>query len=116
MDNNVFYYNFGWKDLDVCSLEHMLNVVQVMHASLEDGRKIGVHCHAGLGRTGLSIACLLLYKDRIQAEEAVLKIREARPGSIQTKRQKSFVSRYAYISCPADLKSILRRCEFPFHR
>jgi hypothetical protein len=26
-----------------------------------EGRKVAVHCHAGLGRTGLAIACFFLY-------------------------------------------------------
>jgi hypothetical protein len=94
MDNNVFFYSFGWPDMTCPSLDFMLNVVQVMSSSLEDGKKIGVHCHAGLGRTGLSIACLLLYKDRIKAEAAVLMVREARPGSIQTRKQTNFVNRF----------------------
>jgi protein tyrosine phosphatase domain-containing protein 1 len=84
MDSGIFFYNFGWPDMGICTLEHMLNVVQVMSASLEDGKKIAVHCHAGLGRTGLSIACLLLYKERMQAEEAILLVRKERPGIIKT--------------------------------
>lgn len=104
MDSGIFYYNFGWRDMDICPLEHMLNLVQVrgtqsnvpqvMCASLMDGKKIAVHCHAGLGRTGLSIACTLLYKDRISVEKAVQKVRSARPGSVQTRRQVAFVSRF----------------------
>jgi hypothetical protein len=84
----------------------MLNVVQVMCASLEDKKKIAVHCHAGLGRTGLSIACLLLYKDRMTADYAVSLVRENRPGSIQTKKQAAFVKRF-------ELYLVVLRVAFP---
>jgi protein-tyrosine phosphatase len=59
----VYYYNFGWKDMDIPELNTMIDIVQVMHHSIEKGHKVAVHCHAGLGRTGLSIACYLVYAE-----------------------------------------------------
>jgi protein tyrosine phosphatase len=36
--------------------------MQVMdYVTGTEGRKVAVHCHAGLGRTGLAIACFFLY-------------------------------------------------------
>jgi len=37
-----------------------------------------VHCHAGLGRTGVLIACYLIYSIRLTSHEAIMKVREAR--------------------------------------
>jgi len=49
---SVFFYNFGWKDYGVTSMDTILDMVKVMSFALEEG-KVAVHCHAGLGRTGV---------------------------------------------------------------
>lgn len=49
---SVYYYNFGWKDYGVASLTTILDMVKVMSFAVQEG-KLAVHCHAGLGRTGL---------------------------------------------------------------
>lgn len=49
---SVYYYNFGWKDYGVASLTTILDMVKVMSFAVQEG-KMAVHCHAGLGRTGL---------------------------------------------------------------
>ncbi len=53
-----------------------------------------VHCAAGLGRSGLTAACLLV-KTGLSSDEAIERVRGARPGPIQTVEQEEFVRRYA---------------------
>ena len=36
-------------------------------------RKIAVHCHAGLGRTGLAIACFFVFTGAMGADEVKIK-------------------------------------------
>ena len=48
---------------------------------------LSVHCAWGRGRTGTMIACYLAQVGNLTAEEAIKKIREIRPGSIDTERQ-----------------------------
>lgn len=68
--------------------------VQIMHYTTSvECRKVAVHCHAGLGRTGLAIACYLLASGQApSAPKAVEMVRAARPGSLQTQAQVMFVS------------------------
>lgn len=47
-----------------------------------EGQGIGVHCKAGLGRTGTLIGCYLMKHFRLTHAEAIAWIRICRPGSI----------------------------------
>nr|XP_006820288.1 PREDICTED: protein tyrosine phosphatase domain-containing protein 1-like [Saccoglossus kowalevskii] len=86
MDENIFFYNFGWDDYGIRSLPSILDMVKVMSFALQEG-KTAVHCHAGLGRTGVLIACYLIFSKRMDADQAIHFVREKRPGAIQTRGQ-----------------------------
>uniref|UniRef100_A0A9J8D527 Protein tyrosine phosphatase domain-containing protein 1 n=3 Tax=Cyprinus carpio TaxID=7962 RepID=A0A9J8D527_CYPCA len=94
MDSQIYFYNFGMSDFGVSSLEGMLDAVKVLAFAVQEG-KVAVHCHAGLGRTGVLIACYLVYTCRISASEAVHYVRIRRPCSIQTRSQISLVFDFA---------------------
>jgi atypical dual specificity phosphatase len=64
-------------------------VVRVM----DRGDAVVFHCHAGLGRTGLMLAAVLVWMGRT-AEEAVSEVRSAYRGYIQSEGQLAFV--YAF--------------------
>jgi atypical dual specificity phosphatase len=55
---------------------------------------VGVHCGAGLGRTGVVLACYFVTKD-LNAKNAVARVRRLRPGSIETPDQEEAVSEFA---------------------
>jgi len=95
MRANIFYYNFGWKDMKVPPMELVLNIVQVMCFTLSQNKKIAIHCHAGLGRTGLVIGCYLVYTNQLSAEDAIMQVRTHRPLSIQTTKQANFIHAFA---------------------
>jgi protein tyrosine phosphatase domain-containing protein 1 len=63
----------------------------MQYVTITEGRKVAVHCHAGLGRTGLAIACHLVFTRANSAGEAVLAVRRSRPGALQTRKQELFV-------------------------
>ncbi|XP_034161330.1 protein tyrosine phosphatase domain-containing protein 1 [Pangasianodon hypophthalmus] len=94
MENQIYFYNFGMADFGVSSLEGILDAVKVLAFSVQEG-KVAVHCHAGLGRTGVLIACYLIYTLRISASEAVHYVRIKRPCSIQTRAQINLVFDFA---------------------
>lgn len=57
---------------------------------LRDGQNIAVHCHGGLGRTGM-IAARLLIEFGESAGLAIDKVRAARYGAIETREQEEYV-------------------------
>jgi len=57
---------------------------------LLDGGRIVLHCRGGLGRTGL-IAARLLVEFGMEPDEAIIAVRKARPGAIQTLSQEEYV-------------------------
>ncbi|XP_077972174.1 uncharacterized protein LOC120339411 [Styela clava] len=99
MENDIFFYNFGWKDYGVTSLETILDMVKVMAFALTEG-KVAVHCHAGLGRTGVLIACYLVYAHRMDASFAINTVRKRRPNSIQTRGQIACIQEFAQFLKP----------------
>ena len=57
---------------------------------LKRGNNIVIHCLGGLGRTG-TVAARLLVEFGETAESAIQKVRQARPGSIETWAQEDYV-------------------------
>ena len=73
----MYFYNYGWVDYGVPTLESVLDMVKVVDFAVKEG-KVAIHCHAGLGRTGVLIACYLIYSRRMGGDEAIVIVREKR--------------------------------------
>uniref|UniRef100_A0A8D0G602 Protein tyrosine phosphatase domain-containing protein 1 n=1 Tax=Sphenodon punctatus TaxID=8508 RepID=A0A8D0G602_SPHPU len=112
MEAGIYFYNFGWKDYAVASLTTILDMVKVMTFALQEGR-VAVHCHAGLGRTGVLIACYLVFATRMTADQAILFVRAKRPNSIQTRGQLLCVREFTQFLIP--LRNVFACCEPKAH-
>ncbi|CAL8367648.1 unnamed protein product [Lota lota] len=108
MENDIYFYNFGWEDYGVASNTNILDMMKVMVFAMQEG-KIAVHCHAGLGRTGVLLACFLAFASRMTADQAILYVRAKRPNSIQTRGQLQCVRRFVKFLDP--LRSIFSCAE-----
>ncbi|KAI3356893.1 hypothetical protein L3Q82_003540 [Scortum barcoo] len=108
MENNIYFYNFGWSDYGVANLTTVLDMVKVMAFALQEG-KIAVHCHAGLGRTGVLLASFLAFATRMTANQAILYVRAKRPNSIQTRGQLRCVRDFVQFLAP--LRSVFSCAE-----
>ncbi|CAA9467539.1 MAG: hypothetical protein AVDCRST_MAG25-1697 [uncultured Rubrobacteraceae bacterium] len=84
------------KDFAAPSPEQIRRGVGAIFATLSAGEAAAVHCGGGLGRTGTMLACYLLEStDGLGAEEAILRVRALRPGSIETPAQLTAVRAWA---------------------
>ncbi|NXL62490.1 PTPC1 protein, partial [Chordeiles acutipennis] len=112
MEAGIYFYNFGWKDYGVASLTTILDMVKVMAFALQEGR-VAVHCHAGLGRTGVLIACYLVFATRMSADQAIIFVRAKRPNSIQTRGQLLCIREFTQFLVP--LRNVFACCEPKAH-
>ncbi|MCI0681825.1 MAG: dual specificity protein phosphatase family protein [Gemmataceae bacterium] len=55
---------------------------------------VGIHCGAGLGRTGTILACYLVTQG-LSSRDALARIRQLRPGSVETPEQEEAVAEFA---------------------
>lgn len=65
-------------------------VGEALRARLRDGFSVLVHCKGGLGRAG-TIAARLLIELGVPPQEAVMRVRNVRPGAIETPEQEAHV-------------------------
>ena len=66
--------------------------IDALWNALSEGNVL-VHCAAGMGRSGLAAACLLV-RAGLTPDDAVTRVRRARSGTIQTREQEDFVHRF----------------------
>ena len=77
------------------SIEFMIDIVKDMfNTTKEDKKKVLVHCHAGYGRTGIVLACYMLYDSNKNAREVVDEIRIKRKGCVQKKSQFDYIEKF----------------------
>lgn len=65
----------------------------VLTQTLSSGQKVVVHCRGGLGRTGL-VSAMLLVELGEKPGEAMKRVRQSRPGAIETAGQEQYLMDY----------------------
>jgi atypical dual specificity phosphatase len=75
------------------TLEQQVSFVEKTAQTLANGGRVGVHCAAGIGRTGTMLATYLVYLGST-AEDAISRVRQLRPGSIETGAQEDSIRAY----------------------
>jgi protein-tyrosine phosphatase len=79
------------EDFDLPDKTQLESAVREVAAYLAEGGNVAVHCHAGLGRTGVFTACLAKRVMDISGAEAIGWVRRYIPGAIEVVGQEQFV-------------------------
>lgn len=87
-------YHVPIYDMEAPTPEQLQTCLTTIERAGASNMGLAVHCAAGFGRTGTIIAAYLVLKGAT-AEEAIARIRELRPGSIETEAQSQAVIEYA---------------------
>ncbi|NPV84933.1 MAG: hypothetical protein HPY45_02840 [Anaerolineae bacterium] len=77
---------------DLAALEEAVNTVQT---EAQAGFHVAVHCHAGIGRTGLFAACLAVQVFGYSPVETLQWVRKFIPGAVETDQQVKTVYNFA---------------------
>lgn len=92
----VEFVNFPIEDRSIPLLnDRFVTLVDSLAAHLTRGRSVAVHCRAGIGRSALLAACLLV-RSGARPEKAFKSIQDARGCAVpDTEDQVNFVRRFA---------------------
>ena len=74
--------------------DQIQRMVEFIDQQSAERRPVVVSCYAGIGRTGTVLACYLVHRGATAAD-AINRVRELRPGSVQTPEQEAAVLQYA---------------------
>jgi protein-tyrosine phosphatase len=67
-------------DFSTPSPEHMRNILDNINMLLKTGEVVYLHCHGGIGRTGMTVACYLV-RHGLSAESALAQLASLRKAT-----------------------------------
>ena len=82
------------EDMEAPTQEQLDRCVSAIEKANEQQMGVAIHCGAGMGRTGVVLACYLVAKG-MTAQNAIARVRRLRPGSVETDEQERAVEEFA---------------------
>lgn len=95
--SGLAWQGFAVRDFDVPSASRAADwtaLARGVHALLDAGGRVLFHCHGGRGRSGMALLRILIERGE-KPEAALTRLREVRPGAVETAAQ------HAWASAPA---------------
>jgi atypical dual specificity phosphatase len=90
----IGYLHVPTPDYTAPEVDRIDMAVDFIHENISKNQAVMVHCAAGMGRAGTILACYLVKYKKYSALDAIKKVREERPGSIQSEVQELAISYY----------------------
>jgi atypical dual specificity phosphatase len=81
-------------DMEAPTQEQLDRCIATIRRANDHKLGVAVHCGAGLGRTGVVLACYFVTRD-MNAKNAIARVRRLRPGSVETDEQAEAVAEFA---------------------
>lgn len=81
-------------DYSIPDQDELNEPIQQVIAAARRGKTIVIHCHAGLGRTGMFAACLAKAVFGMNGEDAVNWVRQHIPHAVETREQLAFIRQF----------------------
>ena len=94
----ILWHHFPIRNMDAPANSSELRLQEIiihMAQCFNTGKAVFIHCHAGLGRTGL-VAATVLKSFGMTTNAAMSAIRKKRPGSIESHIQEIFVENWNF--------------------
>ena len=79
-------------DFDIPTLDQVRQFCAWADARIAEEKPVAVHCFAGLGRTGLMIACFLVREPGRTTDKLLYELRKIEPGYVQTAQQETIIA------------------------
>ena len=90
----IDYLHVPTSDLTAPDMDKIDSAVEFIQKQITNNQAVMVHCAAGMGRAGTILACYFVKYKKFSAEKAINKIRDERPGSIQSEVQELAIGFY----------------------
>jgi protein-tyrosine phosphatase len=92
--NQIQVFHLPIPDYSTPSLSDLRATVQIAQQHAQAGHNLVVHCYAGIGRTGLFLACMAKIHFGYPPSRAINWVREYIPHAVETAKQMQLVAEF----------------------
>lgn len=93
-EHGLQHHHFPVPDMAPPNFSQAVDLCRLAEPAIRVNRGVAVHCRGGLGRTGTALAAILIWFGDT-AEDAITKVRAAKPMAIQSMAQSRFLYEFA---------------------